>query len=174
MTDALKVAVREALAEVIGHSYCVSTYYNIASALARRGVVLAGEGHNQKVTASVSDALQSLPYVLSDLDGNMINDAQFAESVDKITQVLIAKGIIGSAYGGSTAPHASREDSGFSTSAAGESPAPKPARKVVQVSAADSYALAVCNDGAVLIASPGMGYDEWRILPPIPQPGDEQ
>jgi hypothetical protein len=151
MTDALKAAVREALSEALN---CKpdALFLDLATfALARRGVVVAERGQKAAMDR-LKESAQC--YYAANVAGQDKVEGTAYDLFESAEAVLAF----------CTSPQA----------AAGESPAPKPARKVVQVSAADSYALAVCNDGAVLIASPGMGYDEWRILPPIPQPGDDQ
>jgi hypothetical protein len=59
-------------------------------------------------------------------------------------------------------------------SAAGESPAPKPARKVVQiVCSGDDGLWALDADGSIWTLD--MRKDmPWLKLPPLPQPGDER
>ncbi len=56
------------------------------------------------------------------------------------------------------------------------SPAPAPARKVVQIAVEspategnDAYIYALCNDGTILLQGVGTG-GPWQQLPPIPQP----
>ena len=165
--DALKAAVREAL-ECSGIETSYGAFENFTSALARRGVAVAGgeksggpapvpyEQHERETLKLIDErdnaeeALSQAYRFVTGTEPTWSNLFGYKEALEDISNVIDSLGA------SAPEPHPS------------ESPAPKPARKVVQISAAENYALAVCNDGAILVGSPGSGSDEWRVLPPIP------
>jgi hypothetical protein len=145
MTDALKAAVREALNEI---PHCEDILNDLPSALARRGVVVAAEEQN--------DALMYLRAARAAyFDGNAHDGSEQSPEgylYAAIERVLSLGALV--------------------RNAASDSPAPKPARKVVQISdhAVDhrSYLHALCDDGTV------WWYEDksWHPMIPVPQTGE--
>jgi hypothetical protein len=157
MTDALKAAVREALDNTVhfetGNVDLLA--YDLTIALASRGVVVAGEPIDfpyHRTFNAIADAVK-------------IEAGAISISVDKFQKSF-----------NHSATVAGRGPDNCSQAAAGESPAPKPVRKVVQIAIASSIGgiAHTCLDDA------GTHYwweakkESWIPFPPIPQPGEEQ
>lgn len=152
MSDALKAAVREAL-ECSGIEVSYGAFENFTSALARRGVVVAGEPIDfpyYRTFNAIAGAVK-------------IEAGAISISVDKF-QTSFNK----------SATVAERGPDNSSSSAPSESSAPKPARKVVQIAVVSpSHKYVLYDDGTVM---------EWRdiwecwsdVTDEFPQPGDEQ
>lgn len=92
--------------------------------------------------------------------------------LDSITSVLARRGVV--------VPEQAplnltglREDVIARASASGESPEPKPTRKVVYITEINELLHAVCDDGTVWSHGAYFGKMEWHPIDPIPQPGDE-
>jgi hypothetical protein len=147
--DALKAAVREALNEI---PHCEDILNDLTSALARRGVVVVAEEQN--------DALMYLRAARDAyFEGNAHDGSEQSPEgclYAAIERVLSLGALV--------------------RNAASESPAPKPARKVVQTAMQVDRSIgivhhsALCDDGTHWFFQSG----EWVSFPPIPQPGDEQ
>jgi hypothetical protein len=153
MTDALKAAVREALVEthLISREHSDKWASDLTFALARRGVVVAERGQKAAMDR-LKESAQC--YYAANVAGQDKVEGTAYDLFESAEAVLAF----------CTSPQA----------AAGESPAPKPARKVINRQYIEGMGwLSFCDDDTAWSAT----VDGWSLLQqfaPIPQPGDEQ
>jgi len=160
MTDALKAAVREAMHDCTYRSVEDNVVDEFTSALARRGVVVAtGDTpirdveEERRLGSEIDDIVQSgRPFVeiAREVRALILESATVAE---RDAHVVTDQNVVANSI------------------AAGESPAPKPARKVVQIVCAERGIAALMSDSTIWAYDPHCG---WIKIPSIPQPGEEQ
>jgi hypothetical protein len=171
--DALKAAVREALNEI---PHCEDILNDLTSALARRGVVVAAEEQRKLKNSLIgsidftlhaiinsNDASADIKNLAEDMHGEVHDLAAILSDDPSIRSATVAE--IGL--------------DNCSQATASESPAPKPARKVVHFAEDDAGITALCNDGSFWRWH--RRADRWRLcdmtrIPEfdLPQTGDEQ
>jgi hypothetical protein len=163
MTDTLKAAVREALVEGFGYDHNVteSRLDVFTSALARRGVVVVGEGQSAELIRLYAIEVAARN-VADTLNGGFIRCERCGEQ-ETTTDIDYAREL----YAALQLPQASPTPP--------ESPAPKPARKVIsrQYLGISEGWVSFCDDDTSWRATVD-GWELFRKFAPIPQPGDDQ
>jgi len=159
MNDALKAAVREAL-KCAWSNFSPDDLNVITSALARRGVVVVGEGQSAELIRLYAIEVAARN-VADTLNGGFIRCERCGEQ-ETTTDIDYAREL----YAALQLPQASPTPP--------ESPAPKPVRKVINRQYIEGMGwLSFCDDDTAWSAT----VDGWSLLQqfaPIPQPGDEQ
>jgi hypothetical protein len=157
MTNPLKAAVREAMNEWLGDPLSETGIDQIASALARRGVVIETAANSHISSKEVWDRRRDKVMTLLSHNIDTFTNAGLVRLANEIMHLLFPS----------------------PQGAAGESPAPKPARKVVHFTEDDAGITALCNDGSFWRWD--RRADHWRLrdmtrIPEfdLPQTGDEQ
>jgi hypothetical protein len=167
MTDALKAAVQQAINDTTSVTWNKFWLDEITSALARRGVVVMTETQKELK----NDLIDSIDLALhAILNNKYASPGIKALAEDAHGEIHDLAGILSDEPEIRSATVAEIGPDNCASVALPESPAPKPARKVVQISACISYAMILCNDGTMFIQRPG---SNWSETSPVPQPGDK-